>query len=341
MSPAVYLSSARGREGETVVFARNYGEAGALEYYAETYPLPRVISTHNSYWFWGYPQGAARDDHHPQGRCGTPPTGLRRGRPGRRPHLPLLHALREQPAHLHLPRSRVSRWPTSGEKRKRSTDRRQRRPELPFFRTSTISLTFWSRSRRQIRSASSVWTTMRSLTPMRAVSLPGLWTRQFPESRATVSPRAALPVSSRGQTSKSDDQAPTSDQPKSPFVTRTPSPSPSGRNRWKARGSPRRSEGAPSRPSFSGPRASAPRTDRTRGVPLELAGERVRAPEEHARVPQIAARGEESLGGFDVRLLLELEDGKEHLARHLPRSSRPRNGCSRSPWTGTSAGCRR
>jgi hypothetical protein len=39
-----------------VVFARNYGEAGALEYYADKYLLPKVISTHNSYWFWGYPK---------------------------------------------------------------------------------------------------------------------------------------------------------------------------------------------------------------------------------------------------------------------------------------------
>jgi hypothetical protein len=35
------------------VFARNYGEAGALEYYADRYPMPRVISPHNNYWIWG------------------------------------------------------------------------------------------------------------------------------------------------------------------------------------------------------------------------------------------------------------------------------------------------
>jgi hypothetical protein len=35
------------------VFAQNYGEAGAIEYFAGRYPLPRVISPHNSYWYWG------------------------------------------------------------------------------------------------------------------------------------------------------------------------------------------------------------------------------------------------------------------------------------------------
>ena len=37
------------------VWAQNYGEAGALEYFASSrhYPMPRVISPHNNYWFWG------------------------------------------------------------------------------------------------------------------------------------------------------------------------------------------------------------------------------------------------------------------------------------------------
>ncbi len=37
------------------VWAQNYGEAGALEYFAlrGRYPLPRVISPHNNYWYWG------------------------------------------------------------------------------------------------------------------------------------------------------------------------------------------------------------------------------------------------------------------------------------------------
>ena len=54
---AVYLTIPESERPSTVVLTRNYGEAGALEYYASKYPLPRVISTHNSYWVWGYPKG--------------------------------------------------------------------------------------------------------------------------------------------------------------------------------------------------------------------------------------------------------------------------------------------
>ena len=53
---AVYLALPESERPSTVVLAVNYGEAGALEYYAAKYPLPRVISTHNSFWLWGYPK---------------------------------------------------------------------------------------------------------------------------------------------------------------------------------------------------------------------------------------------------------------------------------------------
>jgi hypothetical protein len=69
---AVYLSLPESRRASTVVLARNYGEAGALEYYASKYALPPVICMHNSYWFWGYPKetfetvivlGGREEDH--------------------------------------------------------------------------------------------------------------------------------------------------------------------------------------------------------------------------------------------------------------------------------------
>jgi hypothetical protein len=53
---AVYQSLSETERADTVVLARNYGEAAALEYFASKYPLPRVICTHNSYWIWGYPE---------------------------------------------------------------------------------------------------------------------------------------------------------------------------------------------------------------------------------------------------------------------------------------------
>ena len=49
----VYLSLPEAERPTARVFARNYGQAGALEYFSSRYPLPRVISPHNSYWFWG------------------------------------------------------------------------------------------------------------------------------------------------------------------------------------------------------------------------------------------------------------------------------------------------
>ncbi len=50
---AAYLTIPEAERRTTVAFVNNYGEAGALEMYAERYPLPRVICNHNSYWFWG------------------------------------------------------------------------------------------------------------------------------------------------------------------------------------------------------------------------------------------------------------------------------------------------
>jgi len=52
----VFLELPPEERATAVVFARNYGEAGALEYYSKKYPLPRIICAHNSYWFWGYPK---------------------------------------------------------------------------------------------------------------------------------------------------------------------------------------------------------------------------------------------------------------------------------------------
>ncbi|MFC2092782.1 hypothetical protein ACFLSV_02680 [Bacteroidota bacterium] len=38
----------------TIVYERNYGEAGAIDFFREKYDLPTAISGHNSYWLWGY-----------------------------------------------------------------------------------------------------------------------------------------------------------------------------------------------------------------------------------------------------------------------------------------------
>jgi hypothetical protein len=50
----VYHSLPAEEKSKTIIFARNYGEAGAIEFYGKKYDLPRVISPHNNYWLWGY-----------------------------------------------------------------------------------------------------------------------------------------------------------------------------------------------------------------------------------------------------------------------------------------------
>jgi hypothetical protein len=49
----VYRSLAPAEQAGARVYAQNYGEAGAMEYFAVRYPLPPVISGHNTYFLWG------------------------------------------------------------------------------------------------------------------------------------------------------------------------------------------------------------------------------------------------------------------------------------------------
>ena len=55
----LYHSLPTEEKSKTIIFARNYGEAGAIEYYRKKYDLPTVISSHNNYWLWGYGDDAA------------------------------------------------------------------------------------------------------------------------------------------------------------------------------------------------------------------------------------------------------------------------------------------
>lgn len=50
----VYHSLPDEDKNDVVVFAPNYGVAGAVEYFQNKYSLPPVISTHNNFWIWGY-----------------------------------------------------------------------------------------------------------------------------------------------------------------------------------------------------------------------------------------------------------------------------------------------
>ncbi|MFP4529631.1 MAG: glycosyltransferase family 39 protein, partial [Candidatus Kapaibacterium sp.] len=51
----IYMTIDPELRSKTIVAARNYGEAGAMEYFAREYPLPPPASTHNNYWIWGLP----------------------------------------------------------------------------------------------------------------------------------------------------------------------------------------------------------------------------------------------------------------------------------------------
>ena len=43
-----------------VIYLRNYGEAGAIDYYGPRYGLPKASCAHNNYWLWGPPEWDGR-----------------------------------------------------------------------------------------------------------------------------------------------------------------------------------------------------------------------------------------------------------------------------------------
>jgi hypothetical protein len=49
----VYSSLPADERARTAIFAQNYGEAGAIDYYGPRLGLPKAISGHANYWFWG------------------------------------------------------------------------------------------------------------------------------------------------------------------------------------------------------------------------------------------------------------------------------------------------
>ena len=38
---------------ECVIYVRNYGEAGAVDFFGKQHGLPGALCAHNSYWYWG------------------------------------------------------------------------------------------------------------------------------------------------------------------------------------------------------------------------------------------------------------------------------------------------
>jgi hypothetical protein len=49
----VYKMVPDSEKAETIVYANDYGQAGAVEYYSSKFPEPEVVCPHNNYWYWG------------------------------------------------------------------------------------------------------------------------------------------------------------------------------------------------------------------------------------------------------------------------------------------------
>jgi hypothetical protein len=49
----VYYSLPPEERARTAIFANSYGQAGAIDFFGAKYGLPRAISNHQNYWYWG------------------------------------------------------------------------------------------------------------------------------------------------------------------------------------------------------------------------------------------------------------------------------------------------
>jgi hypothetical protein len=43
-------------QANCIVFAPNFGRAGAIDFYGKKYGLPKATSVHQNYYFWGPPE---------------------------------------------------------------------------------------------------------------------------------------------------------------------------------------------------------------------------------------------------------------------------------------------
>ena len=49
----VYNRLTAAEQAQCVIYARNYGQAGAIDFFGKAHGLPGAICAHNNYWFWG------------------------------------------------------------------------------------------------------------------------------------------------------------------------------------------------------------------------------------------------------------------------------------------------
>ncbi len=50
---SVYKTLTPDEQAQCVIFVRNYGEAGAIDFFGKRYGLPNALCAHNNYWLWG------------------------------------------------------------------------------------------------------------------------------------------------------------------------------------------------------------------------------------------------------------------------------------------------
>jgi hypothetical protein len=50
---AIYKRLTPEEQAQCVIYVRNYGEAGAIDFFGKKYGLPNALCAHNSYWMWG------------------------------------------------------------------------------------------------------------------------------------------------------------------------------------------------------------------------------------------------------------------------------------------------
>jgi hypothetical protein len=52
----VYQGLTPAEQHDAVIYASNYGEAGAIDFFGPRYRLPKAISGHMAYYIWGAPK---------------------------------------------------------------------------------------------------------------------------------------------------------------------------------------------------------------------------------------------------------------------------------------------
>jgi hypothetical protein len=57
----VYHTLTPEEQSQCIIYVRNYGEAGAIDFFGEKYGLPKATCAHNNYWFWGPPADRTGD----------------------------------------------------------------------------------------------------------------------------------------------------------------------------------------------------------------------------------------------------------------------------------------